>query len=120
MAIDKIFHKGVIGQNYNIGGLTELKNIDLVKLICDKMDIKLGRVKGSSRNLITFIEDRSGHDYRYGIDISKIKKELGWSPKFKLDDGLDKTIDWYLSNPVWLKGSISKMKFQKEQKNLNQ
>jgi dTDP-glucose 4,6-dehydratase len=101
-AIDLIFHKGKSGQTYNIGGFNEWKNIDIVKLLCAKMDVKLGRNKGESESLIRFIKDRPGHDRRYAIDASKINSELGWKPSLTFEEGLDKTIDWYLTNQQWL------------------
>ncbi|ETN95802.1 dTDP-glucose 4,6-dehydratase [Zhouia amylolytica] len=102
-AIDLVFHKGGNHETYNIGGFNEWKNIDLVKLLCKLMDQKLGRVEGTSEKLITFVKDRPGHDLRYAIDASKINKELGWAPSVTFEEGLDKTIDWYLDNEEWLK-----------------
>ncbi len=101
-AIDLIFHKGTIGETYNIGGHNEWKNIDLIKLLCQQMDKKLQRPEGSSEQLITYVKDRAGHDMRYAIDAGKIKKELGWSPSVTFEQGLSKTIDWYLENRQWL------------------
>lgn len=101
-AIDLVFHHGKNHETYNIGGFNEWQNIDLVKLLCDLMDEKLARQKGSSRELITYVTDRPGHDLRYAIDASKINKELGWEPSVTFEQGLDRTIDWYLSNPEWL------------------
>lgn len=101
-AIDTIFHKGKIGDTYNIGGINEWKNIDIVELLCDLMDRKLGREEGESRKLITFVKDRAGHDLRYAIDASKIKNELGWEPSLQFEEGLEKTVDWYLENTEWL------------------
>jgi dTDP-glucose 4,6-dehydratase len=101
-AIDLIFHEGVIGETYNIGGNNEWKNIDLVKALCEITDEALGRPKGSSESLITFVKDRPGHDRRYAIDASKLKNELGWEPEIKFQDGFRKTVDWYLNNPEWL------------------
>jgi dTDP-glucose 4,6-dehydratase len=106
-AIDRVFHKGKNQNTYNIGGFNEWKNIDLVKLLCKLMDEKLGRENGSSENLITFVEDRPGHDLRYAIDASKINKELGWSPTVTFEQGLSLTIDWYLSNQEWLNNVTS-------------
>lgn len=102
-AIDTIFHNGKVGHTYNIGGFNEWKNIDLVKLLCSLMDEKLGRTKGETEQLITFIKDRPGHDRRYAIDASKINKELGWQPSVTFEEGLSQTIDWYLQNTEWLK-----------------
>jgi dTDP-glucose 4,6-dehydratase len=101
-AIDLIYHNGVIGETYNIGGFNEWRNIDLVKLLCKLMDEKLGREKGSSEKLITYVKDRAGHDLRYAIDATKIKRELGWEPSLQFEEGLSKTIDWYLNNEEWL------------------
>lgn len=106
-AIDDVFHKGKLGQTYNIGGFNEWQNIDLVKLLCDVMDTKLGREKGSSQKLITFVKDRPGHDLRYAIDASKIERELGWRPSVTFEQGLEKTVDWYLSNEDWLNNVTS-------------
>lgn len=103
IAIDLIFEKGKIGETYNIGGFNEWKNIDLVKVLCQQMDEKLGRANGESEKLITFVKDRPGHDLRYAIDASKINKELGWKPSVTFEEGLSKTIDWYLNNELWLK-----------------
>lgn len=107
IAIDHIFHKGKNHETYNIGGFNEWKNLDLVKLLCSLMDQKLGRAKGSSEKLITFIEDRPGHDKRYAIDASKLNKELGWTPSVTFEKGLSKTIDWFLENKKWLENVIS-------------
>jgi len=106
-AIDLIFHKGQTGATYNIGGNNEWKNIDLIKLLCRIMDRKLGRPEGASEKLITYVKDRPGHDLRYAIDSSKLKKELGWAPIPEFAGGLEKTVDWYLSNGKWLERIIS-------------
>lgn len=106
-AIDMIFHRGRIGETYNIGGNNEWKNIDLIKLLCKIMDQKLDRPAGTSEKLITFVRDRPGHDLRYAIDSSKIQNELGWSPIPDFKDGLEKTVDWYLSNTVWVGNVLS-------------
>jgi dTDP-glucose 4,6-dehydratase len=102
-AIDLIFHKGRIGEKYNIGGLNEWKNIDLVKLLIRIMDKKLGRPEGSSEKLIQYVTDRPGHDLRYAIDASKLRSELGWQPTVTFEEGLEKTVDWYLANSEWVK-----------------
>ena len=101
-AIDLIFNEGKTGETYNIGGFNEYTNIDLIYLLCDIMDKKLGREKGASRKLIRFVKDRPGHDKRYAIDATKINKELGWKPSVTFDVGLEETIDWYLANETWL------------------
>ena len=101
-AIDLIYHKGKQGDTYNIGGFNEWTNIDLVKLLCKVMDEKLGREQGSAEKLITYVKDRPGHDKRYAIDAGKINKELGWEPSLQFEEGLRKTVDWYLSNQEWL------------------
>lgn len=101
-AIDLILHEGRIGETYNIGGHNEWRNIDLIKELCRQMDAKLGRTSGSSEQLITFVKDRAGHDMRYAIDATKLKEELGWMPSLQFEEGLSKTIDWYLSNQEWL------------------
>jgi len=101
-AIDLIFHKGIAGETYNIGGNNEWKNIDLVHKLCDIMDEQLGRPAGASRQLITFVKDRPGHDRRYAIDASKLKKELGWQPQIQAEEGLRLTATWYLENAEWL------------------
>jgi dTDP-glucose 4,6-dehydratase len=106
-AIDLIFHKGVAGETYNIGGNNEWKNIDLIRLLCKVMDRKLGRIEGTSEKLMTFVKDRAGHDLRYAIDSSKITAGLGWSPSLTFEEGLEKTVDWYLSNQKWLERVIS-------------
>jgi dTDP-glucose 4,6-dehydratase len=101
-AIDLIFHKGKMGETYNIGGNNEWKNIDLIYLLCRIMDRKLGRSEGTSEKLITFVTDRAGHDLRYAIDSGKLQKNLGWSPSVTFEQGLEKTVDWYLKNEVWV------------------
>ena len=101
-AIDVIFHKGRTGEKYNVGGFNEWKNIDLVHLLCRIMDRKLGRPEGSSASLITYVKDRAGHDLRYAIDATKLNKELGWKPSLQFEEGLEKTVDWYLENEEWV------------------
>jgi dTDP-glucose 4,6-dehydratase len=106
-AIDTIFHKGEMSETYNIGGHNEWTNIDLIRVLCQLMDKKLGREKGSSEALITYVKDRAGHDLRYAIDASKLEKELGWKPSLQFEEGLSKTIDWYLENTNWLENVTS-------------
>jgi dTDP-glucose 4,6-dehydratase len=106
-AIDVVFHKGVRGETYNIGGHNEWKNIDLVKLLCSKMDVYLNRNNGDSEKLITFVKDRPGHDLRYAIDASKISEKLNWEPSLNFEKGLDQTIQWYLNNQEWLENITS-------------
>ena len=101
-AIDTIFHDGVFGETYNIGGHNEWKNIDLVHALCKIMDKKLGKEEGTSAKLITFVKDRAGHDMRYAIDATKIDKDLGWKPSITFEEGLELTVDWYLENGEWL------------------
>ncbi|MFY7840325.1 MAG: dTDP-glucose 4,6-dehydratase [Lacibacter sp.] len=101
-AIDTIFHNGKLGASYNVGGFNEWKNIDLVHLLCSIMDKKLGRAEGESAKLITYVKDRAGHDLRYAIDATKLNKELGWSPSLQFEEGLEKTVEWYLSNEEWI------------------
>jgi dTDP-glucose 4,6-dehydratase len=116
-AIDLVYHKGVNGETYNIGGFNEWTNIDLVKLLCKLMDEKLGRQPGESEQLITYIKDRPGHDRRYAIDATKINRELDWMPSVTFEEGLSETIDWYLQNEQWLKDVTSGayMKYYEEQ-----
>lgn len=102
IAIDEIFRNGKIGETYNIGGFNEWTNLNLIHLLCKLMDDKLNRKKGTSAKLITFVKDRAGHDRRYAIDATKINKELGWKPSVTFEEGLAKTIDWYLVNQDWL------------------
>lgn len=106
-AIDVIFHQGKIGETYNIGGHNEWTNIDLIHLMCSIMDRKLGREEGTSARLITFVKDRAGHDLRYAIDSSKLQRELNWTPSLQFEEGLEKTIDWYLENEAWLENVTS-------------
>ena len=106
-AIDLIFHKGKVGDTYNIGGNNEWKNIDLIIILCKIMDKKLSRTAGTSEKLITYVKDRPGHDLRYAIDSSKLQNEMGWSPIPEFAEGLEKTVDWYLSNAKWLDRVLS-------------
>jgi len=106
-AIDTIFHSGKIGDTYNIGGFNEWKNIDLIKLLCKIMDNKLMRNEGTSEKLISYVTDRAGHDLRYAIDASKLTGDLGWKPSLQFEEGLEKTVDWYLKNEDWLKNITS-------------
>ncbi len=116
-AIDLIFHQGTEGETYNIGGNNEWKNIDIVKKICEIMDIKKGRPAGTSEKLITYVTDRAGHDLRYAIDASKLKKDLGWEPSLQFEEGIEKTIDWYLSNKEWME-NITSGDYQKYYENM--
>ncbi|TCO08870.1 dTDP-glucose 4,6-dehydratase [Natronoflexus pectinivorans] len=106
-AIDEIFHNGKNGETYNIGGLNEWKNIDLIHLLCKIMDKALHRAEGESAKLITFVKDRAGHDQRYAIDSSKLMKELNWKPSLQFEEGLEKTVDWYLNNQKWMSRILS-------------
>ena len=106
-AIDIIYHKGKLGETYNIGGHNEWTNIDLIKELCKQMDVKLNRPEGSSAKLITFVKDRAGHDLRYAIDATKLKDELGWMPSLQFEEGISLTIDWYLENTAWLNDVVT-------------
>jgi dTDP-glucose 4,6-dehydratase len=106
-AIDVIFHKAQNGKTYNIGGHNEWKNIDLIYLLCSILDKKLNREPGTSEKLITFVKDRAGHDWRYAIDATKLKDDLGWLPSVTFEEGLEKTVDWYLANEEWLNNVTS-------------
>ena len=106
-AIDKIYHEAENGETYNIGGFNEWTNIDLIKLLCKKMDLALGTKKGTSEGLITYVKDRPGHDKRYAIDANKLKDKLGWEPSLQFEEGLSKTIDWYLANEQWMNNITS-------------
>ena len=101
-AIDVIFHKGKLGETYNIGGFNEWKNIDLIKVMIKTVDRLLGRKEGASESLITYVTDRAGHDLRYAIDSTKLKDELGWEPSLQFEEGIEKTVAWYLENKEWL------------------
>lgn len=107
IAIDLVFHKGINSQTYNIGGFNEWKNIDLIKLLCSLIDQKLNKPEGSSEKLITYVKDRPGHDLRYAIDANKLNKELGWKPTVTFEQGLSKTIDWYLDNEQWMQNIVN-------------
>lgn len=106
-AIDLIYREGKLGETYNIGGINEWTNIDLIHKLCEVMDDKLGREKGESAKLITFVKDRAGHDMRYAIDSSKLMNELGWEPSLQFEEGIVKTVDWYLDNEEWLNNIMS-------------
>jgi dTDP-glucose 4,6-dehydratase len=116
VAIDLVFHKGKNHDTYNIGGFNEWQNIDLVKLLCKIMDKKLGRAEGTSEGLITYVKDRPGHDLRYAIDAAKINKELGWKPSVTFEEGLERTIDWFLNNQEWL-NNVTSGEYQNYYKN---
>ena len=102
IAIDKIYHEGRNAETYNIGGFNEWTNIDLIKILCKQMDIALSKEEGTSEQLITYVKDRPGHDKRYAIDANKLKNELGWEPSLQFEEGLAKTIAWYLENEKWM------------------
>jgi dTDP-glucose 4,6-dehydratase len=106
-AIDVIFHSAKDGTTYNIGGHNEWKNIDVIRLLCKIMDQKLGRPEGTSETLITFVKDRAGHDLRYAIDSTKLQQDLGWKPSLQFEEGLAKTVDWFLENSEWLENVTS-------------
>jgi dTDP-glucose 4,6-dehydratase len=106
-AIDLIFHRGKTGETYNIGGDNELTNLQLLHILCEKMDQKLGNAPGTAKKLISFIKDRPGHDKRYAIDAAKLKDELHWKPETNFESGIEQTIDWYLNNRAWLENIIS-------------
>ena len=116
IAIDTIFHQGKTGETYNIGGNNEWTNIDLVRLLCKIMDKKLNRETGTSEKLITYVKDRAGHDLRYAIDSSKLQKELGWKPSLQFEEGLEKTVSWYLANEEWL-NNVTSGNYQKYYEN---
>ncbi|GFD96238.1 dTDP-glucose 4,6-dehydratase [Alteromonas sp. KUL156] len=116
-AIDVIFHKGIIGDTYNIGGLNEWKNIDLIKVLIKVVDKFLGRDEGASEKLITHVKDRAGHDFRYAIDASKLKNELGWEPSLQFEEGIEKTVKWYLENKDWVK-NVTSGEYQKYYKEM--
>jgi dTDP-glucose 4,6-dehydratase len=116
IAIDLVFHQGKNHETYNIGGFNEWQNIDLVRLLCQKMDEKTGKEKGTSEQLITFVKDRPGHDLRYAIDASKINTALGWKPSVTFEEGLSQTIDWYLNNRKWL-DNVTSGNYQKYYEN---
>ena len=107
IAIDKIYHQGNNGETYNIGGFNEWTNIDLIRLLCKQMDIALGKKEGTSEALITYVKDRPGHDKRYAIDANKLKEELSWEPSLQLEEGLGKTISWYLNHEEWMNNVTS-------------
>lgn len=112
VAIDLVFHEGKNHETYNIGGFNEWQNIDLVRLLCTIMDKKLGRAEGTSERLITYVKDRPGHDLRYAIDATKINKELGWKPSVTFEEGLERTIEWFLNNQKWL-DNVTSGEYQK-------
>jgi len=101
-AIDTIFHDGKIAETYNIGGFNEWKNIDIIKVLVNTVDRLLGRPECADMNLITYVTDRAGHDLRYAIDSSKLQSELGWEPSLQFEEGIEKTVKWYLDNQEWL------------------
>lgn len=107
-ALDVVFHRGVDGQTYNVGGNNEWRNIDLVKMLIKVVDEELGRAEGDGESLITYVEDRAGHDLRYAIDSSKLKRELGWEPAMSFEEGLRRTVKWYLANVEWAENSLKR------------
>jgi len=111
-AIDMIFHLGKVGDTYNIGGFNEWTNIDLIKVIIKVVDKHLERPEGASDNLIMYVTDRAGHDLRYAIDATKIKNELGWKPSLQFEEGIEKTVKWYLDNESWL-NSVTSGEYQR-------
>jgi dTDP-glucose 4,6-dehydratase len=111
-AIDVVFHKAKLGSTYNIGGHNEWTNIAVIRLLCKIMDKKLGRAEGTNEKLITFVKDRAGHDLRYAIDSSKLQNDLGWKPSLQFEEGLAKTVDWYLANETWL-NNVTSGEYQK-------
>lgn len=106
-AIDLIYHEGKLGETYNIGGINEWQNIKLIRKMCEVMDRKLGHTPGTSEKLITYVTDRAGHDMRYAIDSSKLMQELDWAPSLQFEEGIEKTIDWYLANQEWMDRIVS-------------
>ena len=107
-ALDAVFHRGVVGQTYNVGGNNEWRNIDLVKLLIKVVDQELGRAEGDGESLISYVEDRAGHDLRYAIDSGKLMRELGWEPKMSFEEGLRRTVKWYLANVEWSEKSLKR------------
>ena len=116
-AIDLIFHKGKVAETYNIGGFNEWKNIDIIKVLIGTVDRLLGRADGEDLNLITYVTDRAGHDLRYAIDSSKLQKELGWEPSLQFEEGIEKTVRWYLDNQDWL-DNVTSGDYQKYYENM--
>ena len=110
-AIDTIFHRGNVAETYNIGGFNEWKNIDIVKVLIKTVDRLLGRKEGEDMDLITYVTDRAGHDLRYAIDSTKLQKELGWEPSLQFEEGIEKTVRWYLDNQAWL-DNVTSGKYQ--------
>ena len=106
-AIDLIFHEGKVAETYNIGGFNEWKNIDIIKTVINTVDRLLGRAEGEDLNLITYVKDRLGHDARYAIDSTKLQKELGWEPSLQFEEGIEKTVKWYIDNEEWLENVTS-------------
>ena len=116
-AIDAIFHNGKIAETYNIGGFNEWKNIDIIKVLINTVDRLLGRPEGADMDLITYVTDRAGHDLRYAIDSTKLQKELGWEPSLQFEEGIEKTVKWYLDNQEWL-DNVTSGDYQKYYENM--
>ena len=116
-AIDLIFHKGKVAETYNIGGFNEWKNIDIIRVLINTVDRLLGRKEGEDMNLITFVTDRAGHDLRYAIDSTKLQRELGWEPSLQFEEGIERTVRWYLDNQEWL-DNVTSGDYQKYYENM--
>ena len=116
-AIDLIFHEGKVAETYNIGGFNEWKNIDIIKIVIKTVDRLLGRSEGEDLNLITYVKDRLGHDARYAIDSTKLQKALGWEPSLQFEEGIEKTVKWYLDNEEWLE-NVTSGDYQKYYENM--
>ena len=118
-AIDLIFHEGKVAETYNIGGFNEWKNIDIIKVVINTVDRLLGRKEGEDMDFITYVTDRLGHDSRYAIDSTKLQRELGWEPSLQFEEGIEKTVKWYLENQEWL-DNVTSVDYQKYYDNMYQ